>query len=95
MDSQLLWWQPYHGHDAARLEQLQVVIEGVLCRNGGQDDIEFAAVVGKEVLVLTGGQNVLRTKLVGLLLLAQGAGNHGHFCSLGRRDLDTHVAQSA
>ena len=95
MNPQLLRRKSHNGHDAARLEQLQVVIEGVLGRNGGQDDVEFATVVGKEVFVLTGGQNVLRTQLVGFLFFAQGAGNYGYFRALCRSDLHTHVAQAA
>ena len=95
MDTQLLRRKSDNGHDAARLKQLQVVIEGVLCRNGGQDDIEFAAVVGKEVFLFTGGQNMLCTQLIGFLFLAQGAGNHGYFRALCRSDLHTHVAQAA
>ena len=49
----------------------------------------------KEVFVLTCGQNMLSTQLVGFLFLAQGAGNHGYIRTLGRRDLHTHVAQAA
>ena len=78
-----------------RLQQLQVVIEGIGGGNGRQNQIELALVVGKEIGVLTRCQHPLRAELIGFLFLAQGPGNDGDLSPLGGGDLHTHVAQSA
>ena len=69
--AQLLRRQADDGHDAARFQQLQVVVERVVRGDGGQNEVEFAAVVVKELLVLAGGEHAAGAELVRFLLLAQ------------------------